>query len=185
MVGWWITVMAVLIIIQRLWELSIAKQNRIWALSAGAQEFGAWHYPLFFLLHIGWLAGWTLEANLGSPSMSEFWYLWLSLFVMAQGLRYWCIGSLGKSWNTRILVIPGAAAIRKGPYHFLSHPNYIAVAIELISVPLIFGAGITATVVTVLNAALLLGIRIPEEKRALRLLKQTASKEDNTLLTVK
>lgn len=181
MVGWWIAVMALLIIFQRLWELSKAKQNRIWALSAGAQEFGAWHYPFFFLLHIGWLIGWTVEASLGSPAVSEFWYLWLSLFAIAQVLRYWCIKSLGKSWNTRILVIPGAAAIRRGPYRFLSHPNYVAVAIELISVPMIFGAGITATIATFLNAALLLGIRIPEEERALKLLKQATFKGENTL----
>ena len=182
MVGWWIAVMAALIIFQRLWELSIAKKNRIWSLSEGAQEFGAWHYPLFFLLHIGWLIGWTLEASLVSSSMSEFWCLWLGLFVIAQGLRYWCIGSLGKLWNTRILVIPGRLTVQKGPYRFLSHPNYVAVAIELISVPLIFGAWITASVVTLFNAALLLGIRIPEEERALKLLKQADPKEDSTLL---
>lgn len=176
MVSWWIVAMVTLIITQRIFELYRANCNRRWAITAGAQEFGAWHYPLFFVLHVGWLMGWVGEATLYNDSLSEFWYLWLSLFIIAQGLRYWCIASLGQYWNTRILVIPASQIIDKGPYRYLAHPNYLAVAIELVSVPLIFGAIITAVVATVLNVMLVLGIRIPEEKYALRLLKLTDSK---------
>ncbi len=168
MVEWW-EVMAVVIISQRLCELYIAKKNRIRVIAEGAQEFGRGHYPLFFLLHIGWLIGWITEYSLSSGEVSELWYIWFSLFVIAQSLRYWCMLSLGQMWNTRILVIPGKILIDKGPYHFLSHPNYIAVAIELVSIPLIFGAVITATVATALNIILTLAIRIPEENRALQL----------------
>jgi len=168
--------MALLIISQRIFELYIARGNRVWALAAGAQEFGAWHYPLFFLLHIGWLVGWVVEFSLSGSSVSELWYLWLSLFMIAQGLRYWCMVSLGRLWNTRILVIPHGAPICKGPYRFLRHPNYLAVAIELISVPLIFGAVITAILATFFNAVLILGIRIPQENIALGLLKQVPPK---------
>lgn len=175
MVGWW-EVMTIVIISQRVSELYIARRNRIWALAAGAKEFGAGHYPLFFLLHIGWLLGWIWEYRLSEGEVSEFWYLWLSLFVIAQGLRYWCMVSLGRQWNTRILVIPDGTAICKGPYRFLPHPNYLAVAIELISVPLIFSAVITAALATFFNAALLLGIRIPQENSALALLKQVPNK---------
>jgi len=164
--------MFTLLVIQRISELYLAKSNRTWALSAGAQEFGNRHYPFFFVLHIGWLVGWVIESNADGVLLSEFWYLWLSLFVFAQGLRYWCMASLGRSWNTRILVIPNGEAICKGPYRFLSHPNYLAVAIELISVPLIFNAVITASLATFFNAVLILGFRIPQEKSALRLLKQ-------------
>jgi len=171
MVDWWVAVMATVIISQRIVELYIAKCNRIWVKKAGAQEFGAWHYPLFFLLHSGWLIGWIGEASLNSSSISEVWYLWLSLFMIAQGLRYWCIVSLGRCWNTRILVIPASQVIDKGPYRYLAHPNYLAVAIELVSVSLLFGAVITAAVATFLNAALILGIRIPEERHALGMLK--------------
>lgn len=169
--------MVILIISQRLSELYIAERNRAWALKAGAQEFGTRHYPLFFLLHIGWLIGWVIESNLGRSSISEFWYLWFSLFMMAQGLRYWCMVSLGQLWNTRILVIPNGLAINKGPYRFLRHPNYLAVAIELISVPLIFDAVITATLVTFLNTVLILAIRIPQENNALALLKKICHKD--------
>ena len=170
MVDWW-AMLAVVIIIQRMIELYIARRNRIWGFGLGAQEFGAGHYPLFFLLHIGWLIGWLVESNLHSSVVSELWYLWFSLFILGQGLRYWCMISLGKRWNTRILVIPGDEYICKGPYRFLSHPNYVAVAIELLSVPLIFGDIITGTIATLLNGVLLLCIRIPEERRALQLLK--------------
>ena len=163
--------LAGLIIGQRLLELRLAAYHRTWALAEGAQEFGAGHYPLFIVLHSGWLAGWIIEAVLRGARLSRFWYLWLGLFVAAQGLRYWCIASLGRFWNTRILVIPGAQAVRRGPYRFLAHPNYLAVAVELLSVPLIFGAWLTAVAASTFNAALLLGLRIPAEEKALRLLK--------------
>lgn len=177
MVGWWLVLMAVVIIIQRISELYIAKRNHLWAIAAGAQEFGARHYPLFFILHVGWLIGWIWESTASGSTVSEFWYLWFSLFLITQGLRYWCMVSLGRLWNTRILAISGSQAVCKGPYRFVAHPNYIAVAIELASVPLIFGATITAILATLLNAALILGIRIPEEKHALKLLKQVPSEE--------
>lgn len=169
--------MATLVICQRLFELYVAKRNRTQVLEAGAQEFGAQHYPLFFLLHIGWLAGWVIESALHENLISEVWYLWISLFIIAQGLRYWCMISLGTLWNTRILVIPNGAAVNKGPYQFLRHPNYLAVAIELISVPLLFDAVITAVLAAFFNAVLILGIRIPEENNALRLLKQVSPKD--------
>ena len=170
MVDWQI-LMAMVIMIQRMIELYIARRNRIWALRAGAQEFGEKHYPLFFLLHSSWLIGWMVESNLNGGRVSEAWYFWLSLFVLGQILRYWCMNSLGRRWNTRILVIQGEGCIQKGPYHFFAHPNYVAVAIELLCVPLIFNALITATIASLFNAILILCIRIPEERRALALLK--------------
>lgn len=162
--------MAAFVIVQRMAELYIAERNRCWALQQGAREFGIRHYQLFFLLHTAWLVGWFVEANIRG-ALTEGWYLWLGLFACAQGLRYWCISSLGRCWNTRILVIPGGNLVRKGPYRFLSHPNYLAVAIELLCIPLIFGAVWTAACVTMLNAVLLFKIRIPEEEQALHLLK--------------
>lgn len=168
MVDLCIFIMAIVLISQRLLELSIAKKNRTWALAAGAQEFGKRHYPFFFILHIGWLIGWIGEGSLYSNTLSELWYLWLGLFIFAQVLRYWCIGSLGQFWNTRILVIPGRERITKGPYQYMKHPNYIAVAIELVAVPLIFSATFTAIIATLCNAVLTLGIRIPMEAKSLQ-----------------
>ena len=86
----------------------------------------------------------------------------------AEALRYWAIGSLGRRWNTRILVLPGKPLVAEGPYRFVPHPNYLAVIIELAALPLLFDAWWTAAIVGVLNLVVLLGVRIPAETRALR-----------------
>lgn len=168
MVAGMIVGMAGIIVSQRLLELLLANRNRVWVLQRGGREYGARHYPLFFLLHTAWLVGWVTEGYLNN-SLAFFWPGWLSLFLLAQMIRYWCIVSLGRYWNTRILVITGEQLVRCGPYRFLKHPNYLAVALELAAVPLIFGAVFTAAIVTGANAALLLLIRIPAEERALKL----------------
>lgn len=157
----------VFVAIQRLLELRVAKRNLEWAMSQGAKEYGREHYPLFFLLHVGWMLGWLLEG-LARNQISDIWWLWLGILILAQGLRYWAITSLGKFWNTRILIIPGGERKKVGPYQYLPHPNYLAVALELLSLPLVFNAWISALVATVLNALLLLLIRIPAEERALQ-----------------
>lgn len=160
--GLWLLVVA-----QRLLELRVAKRNEAWARQRGAVEHGAGHYPLFFVLHTGWLLAWPVEAWLGGPHLAAGWPVALAAFALAQGLRYWAITSLGLRWNTRILVLPGEPRLRRGPYRFVPHPNYVAVIIELLAVPLCFGAWWTAAVVSGLNLALLLGVRIPAEVRAL------------------
>jgi methyltransferase len=89
------------------------------------------------------------------------------LALAAQALRWWCIATLGPRWNTRIIVVPGLPLVRRGPYRLLPHPNYVAVVLEGIVLPLVATAWITALVFTVLNAVLLLAFRIPAEERAL------------------
>lgn len=165
MVALWVTL--ALVVLQRLLELRLAQANLRWALSQGAREYGREHYPLFFLLHIGWMLGWLLEGLLRNQ-LSSIWWLWLAVFLLAQALRYWAIQSLGRYWNTRILIVPGTARVVGGPYRYLRHPNYLAVALELLSLPLVFNAWITALVASLLNAALLLLIRIPMEEYALK-----------------
>lgn len=160
--------LAILIVIQRITELRLARRNQKWALSQGAIEHGAKHYPLFFILHSAWLIGWVIEGSFNN-SFSSIWPAWLSLFLLAQILRYWCITSLGNYWNTRILVIPGGGAVQSGPYRFLRHPNYLAVACELMAIPLCFNAVYTAAIATCANALLLLVVRIPVEEHALLL----------------
>ncbi len=156
------------VLVQRVTELRLAKRNEAWAREQGAREYGAGHYPLFFVLHGGWAIGWISEAALRGPTLAPGWWAWLGGFVIAEALRYWAIGTLGKRWNTRILVIAGLEPIRSGPYRFVRHPNYLAVAIELACIPMLFGAWITAVVASVLNAVILLGVRIPAENAALR-----------------
>ncbi len=174
MVAIWVALAVVAL--QRLLELRLAQANLRWALARGGREFGREHYPLFFVLHSGWMLGWLLEG-LARNQLSPIWGLWLAVFLLAQGLRYWAIQSLGRYWNTRIIVVPGAPRVRTGPYRYFPHPNYLAVALELLSLPLIFNAWITALVASLLNA-LLLFIRIPAEEKALA--KMAARPEPNT-----
>ncbi len=168
------------LVVQRILELRLAKRNEAWARGQGAREFGAGHYPLFFVLHGGWLVGWMLEMSWGAPSLAAWWWVWVGLFAAAGGLRYWAIATLGRRWNTRVLVLPGLAPIAEGPYRWVGHPNYVAVAIELVAVPLAVGAPWTAGVATALNAALLLGVRVPCEVRALRWATDTAGGREGT-----
>jgi methyltransferase len=166
-VGVAVAIAVAAVAVQRVLELRLARRNEAWAREHGAVEHGAGHYPLFFVLHTGWIVGLVVEAIVrGEPS--PWWPLWLGAFALAQGLRYWAIASLGPRWNTRVLVLPESPLVREGPYRWIRHPNYVAVVIELAALPLAFGAVWTAAIVGVLNLALLLAIRIPCENRALR-----------------
>ena len=117
-------------------------------------------------LHALWIASTLVEGVLRGPEVPALWPVPLALFLLAQALRYWAVFSLGESWNTRILVVPGVKLVRRGPYKYLDHPNYVVVVVEILAFPLIFGAWVTALVFTALNAALLY-VRIREEDRAL------------------
>lgn len=166
MVGLLIGTVAV-IVGQRLGELCLAAANHHWLLTRGAREYGADHYYLFIILHAGWLAAMLAEGLWRGASPGGLWPVWFTLFLAAQLLRYWCIISLGRYWNTRVLVIPGTARIQRGPYRYLCHPNYMAVALELFALPMIFGAWVTALVASLVNAWLLIAVRIPVEDKAL------------------
>jgi methyltransferase len=169
MVNLWVLVgLFFAIVVQRVSELRLAKRNLAWALEHGGRLIAEPHYWMFFVLHTGWLLAWPLEAWLRGPSLVLLWPAWLGGFVLAEALRYWAIASLGKRWNTKIVVLDGEPLIRRGPYRFIAHPNYLAVALELVCVPMIFDAWLTALICSVLNAALLLGLRIPAEVAAVR-----------------
>lgn len=156
------------IVIQRVSELRLAARNQAWALDRGGRVIAEPHYWMFFVLHTGWLLAWPIEAWLRGPELSAWWFAWLGGFAVAEALRYWAIYSLGPRWNTKIVVLDGEPLVREGPYRFIAHPNYLAVALELACVPMIFDAWWTAAICTVLDAALLLGLRIPAEVAAMR-----------------
>lgn len=153
-----------LLSLQRLLELRVARRNERWARENGAVEYGREHYPLFFVLHPTWLLFTLLEGRASTGKVS-----WpaLAVLTLAQPLRYWVIRTLGRYWNTRILIVPGGQRVTGGPFRYLKHPNYVVVALEIVSAPSAVGAWRTALVYIVLNAALLLLIRIPDEERAL------------------
>jgi methyltransferase len=151
----------------RLVELAIAQRHRQSLLARGAVEVGAGHYPAMVLLHAAWLAACPLEVwLLGRPFLPLLGAVSLSAFLAAMALRYWVIATLGERWTTRVLVLPGAAPITGGPYRFARHPNYLAVIVEIASLPLVHTAWITALVFSLANA-LLLRVRIAAEERAL------------------
>lgn len=153
--------------LERLYELSVANRNRKWSLSQGGFEEGQGHYPFMVILHTGFLF-----ACIAEPLLMEREFIpWLGfpmigLAIACQGLRWWCISTLGKQWNTRVIIVPGLNRIDKGPYRFIPHPNYVAVALEGIALPLIMTAYWTAIAFTVLNAALMI-VRIRTENKAL------------------
>jgi methyltransferase len=155
---------------ERLAELVVSKRNLAHSLGVGGQEVAAGHYPFMVVLHTGLLAGCLVEALLAHRSfLAGLGWTMLAVVVLAQGLRWWCITTLGVQWNTRIVVIPGAAAVTSGPYRWLRHPNYLAVVLEGAALPLVRSCWITAAVFTVLNAGLLM-VRIRAENQALGML---------------
>ena len=164
----WFTLLVALVAVERLAELVVAKRNERWSAARGAVEAGAGQYPVMVALHTGLLAGALLEAWLAPrPFIPALGWTMLGLVVAAQALRWCCIATLGRQWNTRILVVPGLARVTRGPYRLLSHPNYVAVVVEGFALPLVHTAWLTALIFTVLNAALL-SVRINAENQALR-----------------
>jgi methyltransferase len=161
------TVLVLLVGVERLAEMVVSKRNAEWSFARGGVESGQGHFPVMVLLHTGLLAGMLVEAWVRRPDVPG-WLAWSMLVVVlaAQGLRWWCIATLGPRWNTRVIVVPGLPLVSSGPYRFFSHPNYVAVVAEGIALPLVHAAWITAVVFTVLNAALL-SVRLSVENRAL------------------
>jgi methyltransferase len=150
----WYLLLIVAVAVERFAELVVSQRNRAWSRARGGVEFGVRHYPAMVLLHTGLLAGCVVEA-LHRPFIPALGWPMLAIVLCAQGLRWWCIATLGPQWNTRVIVVPGAPRITGGPYRLLSHPNYVAVVLEGVALPMVHTAWITAIVFTVLNAALL------------------------------
>lgn len=132
----------------------------------GAYEVGASHYPFMILLHAGFFFSLLVEV-LYFKSMVDPFYSLLVVFVVLQLFRVWCLVSLGMYWNTKIIILPGADVVVRGPYSFIRHPNYLVVCLELLVLPLLFQAYVTAIVFTILNF-IMLAVRIPVEEKALK-----------------
>ena len=171
--GWWVAYVAYLLLllataVERFIELGVSVRNARWAFAQGGTETGRGHFPPMVALHTALIAACGLEPLLaGRPFVTGLAVPALVLVLGSQGLRWWCIRTLGRRWNTRIVVVPGLPLVRSGPYRLLPHPNYVAVVLEGIALPLVGSAWLTATVFTVLNAVRLIGFRIPAEERAL------------------
>jgi len=155
------SIILVLVTLQRLGELVLARHNTEKLLARGAIEIGAKHYPLVVSVHAAWLVAlWALgrdqDVNLA----------FLAFFVLLQAVRVWILATLGSRWTTRIIILRGEPLISAGPYRYFSHPNYAVVAAEIAVLPLALHLPAVAVIFTVLNAAVLV-IRIRAETRAL------------------
>ena len=147
--------------LQRVGELWLSNRNMRRLLASGAREYGASHYPLIVAVHALWLIGlWWLAPD---RPIDGF---WLGLFVLIEIARIWVLATLGRRWTTRIIVLPNSPLVRRGPYRFVNHPNYLVVMGEIAVLPLVFGLWRIALIFTLLNAAII-AIRIREENRAL------------------
>ena len=163
----WYLLLIAAVAAERVAELVVSQRNLAWSRARGGVEFGAGHYPAMVVLHTGLLVGCVVEVYaLHRPFMGWLGWPMLAVVIAAQGLRWWCIATLGRQWNTRVVVVPGATRVTGGPYRYISHPNYVAVVAEGIALPLVHSAWLTAAVFTALNAALL-STRISTENAAL------------------
>jgi methyltransferase len=155
-------VIVLLVAAQRLAELAYARRNGRRLLAAGGIEYGRGHYPLMVLLHAAWLIALFL---LVPPDAAVSWPL-IGVYLLLQGARLWVLASLGRFWTTRVITVPGAPLVRRGPYRWVRHPNYLVVAAEIAVLPLAFGAWQLALAFSLANAALL-AVRIRTEENAL------------------
>ncbi|MEV7725118.1 isoprenylcysteine carboxyl methyltransferase family protein [Streptomyces sp. NPDC087917] len=158
-------ILLALVAVERIVELVTARRHTAWSLARGGLEHGRGHYPAMVALHTALLVGCAVEAAY-RPFLPWLGWSALALVVVAQGLRWWCVASLGPRWNTRVIVVPGLPLVVGGPYRLVRHPNYVAVVLEGLALPLVHSAWVTAAAFTVLNA-LLLRVRIRCEDAAL------------------
>ncbi|MFJ9967639.1 isoprenylcysteine carboxyl methyltransferase family protein [Streptomyces avermitilis] len=163
----WYALLVAAVAAERVVELVVARRNERWSTARGAIVTGQGHYPAMVVLHTALLVGCLAEVWLADrPFVPALAWPMLAMLAGSQALRWWCIGTLGPRWNTRVIVVPGLPLVTSGPYRLLRHPNYVAVVAEGVALPLVHTAWVTAAVFTVLNAALLT-VRIRCENRAL------------------
>jgi len=154
---------------ERLAELVVARRHARWAKGQGGVEYGRGHYPFMVALHTGLLVGIAVEVGAGHRSfVPALGWPALAVAVLAQIARWWCVRSLGRRWNTRVIIVPGLPLVSRGPYRWLSHPNYVVVVTEGIALPLVYGAWLTALLFTAANAVVL-AVRLRVENAALQL----------------
>jgi methyltransferase len=148
------------IVVQRLSELAISRSNTRRLLAKGAYEVGASHYPVMVAMHSLWIGcllvfGYTQAVSYG----------WLALFAVLQVMRVWILGTLGRRWTTRIIILP-EPLVARGPFKYVNYPNYMLVVAEIVVAPMVLGLVWVAVLFTVLNAAMLY-VRIGVEGKAL------------------
>ena len=163
----WFTLLIAAVAVERVVELVVSARHLAWARDRGGVETGAGHYPFMAAVHALLLVSCLVEVHVADRPFIP-WLGWpmLALVVATQALRWWCVRTLGPQWNTRIVVVPGLPLVRRGPYRFVRHPNYVAVVVEVAALPMVHTAWVTALAFSLLDAVVL-SVRIPAEQRAL------------------
>lgn len=152
---------------ERIAELLLSRRNARIALARAGVESGAGHFRWMAAVHALFLPACAAEVLLlHRPFPGAAGWAFAAAALGAQALRWWAIATLGWRWNVRVIVVPSEPPVRRGPYRFLRHPNYVAVAVEMLCVPLAHGAFLCAILFSLLNA-LLLRVRIRVEEEAL------------------
>lgn len=154
--------------VSRLSELVVSRRNRQRMMSEhGAAPGRDPIFPLMVYLHV--MPFWIIPAELwvlqpkfipavGIPA--------LIVFLLAQAMRVWVLTSLRGYWNAQVMVPPDLDPVTVGPYQYIRHPNYVVVILELLTLPLIHTAWVSALLLTLLNAFVLY-FRISDEERLL------------------
>jgi methyltransferase len=152
---------------ERVFELFLSQRNARRAFARGAVEVKQRHYPLMVAFHSLFLISCAAESLLSQRNFLPV-VAWgaLGSAILAQALRYAAVWTLGDRWNTKIIVQPGEQPVATSLYRWIRHPNYLAIVVEIVAIPMIRGAWITALVFSVGNLPLL-AVRISVEERAL------------------
>ena len=154
------------VILLRIGELIVSKGNEKWLIQNGAVEYGQRHYRFIVALHILFIISLIIEYTVRQPITFNVFILFFYFSLLT--FKTWVILSLGKFWNTKIYHIPNTPLVKKGPYQYFKHPNYMIVVAEIAVIPMIFQLYFTAVTFTLLNAIMLF-IRIKEENKALQI----------------
>ena len=163
----WFDLLVAAVAVERGVELIVSRRNLAWSRARGGTEHGTGHWPFMVVLHSALLVGAVVEVAVADrPFLPWLGWPMLALVLATQALRWWAIQTLGPRWNTRIVVVPGLPLVRQGPYRLLSHPNYVAVVVEGMALPLVHTAWVTAVAFTALNLPLL-AVRIRAEEAAM------------------
>ena len=153
------------VILLRIGELFLSKRNEKWLLQNGAVEYGKKHYPFIVALHILFIISLIIEYS--TKQTASFSLFFIILYFLILVFKAWVVLSLGKFWNTKIFHISNLPLVKKGPYRYIKHPNYMIVIAEIAVIPLAFHLYFTAIIFSILNAMMLF-VRIKEEDKALR-----------------
>ena len=161
MPAWWVLAF---LLVQRAGELLLCRRNRRRLALRGGREFFPETYPAMVVLHVLFLLSLAWESLPREVPLDLRTWGCLAALLPVTFLRYWSIAALGTRWTTRIVAVPGSRVIRSGPYRFLRHPNYVALVLEFLLIPLLLRAPYTLVVFSLANlAALRQRIRLEEE----------------------